>query len=216
LETGAAADEAGHLQLPRALKLIALAETAAAVNSPAEAINLARQAIQLSASDAIAVPAARIFVAAGRIDEARAIASTLEKQLGKRRRALSAVIKGEIALAAQKPAEAIEALSSGRALADLWLVRYALGRAYVEQGRHADAIAELEACEKRIGEATDVFLDDWPTFRYTVPLKYWLGRAQEGIGLKDAAAKNYQAYIALRSTVPGDALANDARKRASR
>jgi len=216
LETGAAADEAGHLQLPRALKLIALAEAAAAVNSPAEAINLARQAIQLSASDAIAVPAARIFVAAGRIDEARAIASTLEKQLGKRRRALSAVIEGEIALAAQKPAEAIEALSSGRALADLWLVRYALGRAYVEQGRHADAIAELEACEKRIGEATDVFLDDWPTFRYTVPLKYWLGRAQEGIGLKDAAAKNYQAYIALRSTVPGDALANDARKRASR
>ena len=84
----------------------------------------------------------------------------------KRSRALGAVIRAEIALAAKKPVEAIDALTAARALADLWLVRYTLGRAYVEQGRYAEAMAEFEACQKRIGEATDVFLDDWPTFRY--------------------------------------------------
>ena len=91
-----------------------------------------------------------------------------------------------------------------------------LGRAYIEAERYADAVAELEECQKRIGEASDVFLDDWPTFRYTVPLKYYLGRAQEGLGIKDSATKNYQAYLALRSNVSGDALAADARKRISR
>jgi tetratricopeptide (TPR) repeat protein len=215
LRSGAAADEAGNLRLPRALKLIALAETAAPSN-PSEAIALARQAMQLSSTDAVVVPAARIFVAAGRVDEALAVAADLEKQVRKRSRALAAVIHAESALAAKKPVEAIDALSKARGLADLWLVRYTLGRAYVEQGRHAEAIAELEACQQRIGEATDVFLDDWPTFRYTVPLKYWMGRAQEGLGMKDGAAKNYQAYIDLRSQVIGDALATDARKRISR
>jgi eukaryotic-like serine/threonine-protein kinase len=215
LRAGAAADEAGNLQLPRALKLIALAEVAAATDSK-EALSLATQAMELSSTEAVVVPAARLFVAAGRTDDARKIAAGLEKQIRKRSRALAGLIHAEIALAAKKPVEAIDALSAARGLADLWLVRFTLGRAYVEQGRHADAIAELEACRQRAGEATDVFLDDWPSFRYTVPLKYWLGRAQEGLGIKDSAAANYQAYIDLRSQVPRDALAADARKRISR
>lgn len=210
LRAGAAADEAGNLRLPRALKLIALAEAA---STSSEAATLASQALQLASTDAIAVPAARIFVAAGRLGDARKIATTLEQQVRKRSRALAGVIHAEIALAAKKPVEAIDALSSARALADLWLVRYMLGRAYVEQGRHAEAIAEFEACQTRIGEATDVFLDDSPTFRYTVPLKYWMGRAQDGLSLTDSARRNYQGYLDLRGQVPGDLLAADAKKR---
>ena len=82
-----------------------------------------------------------------------------------------------------------------------------------KRGRHAEAVAELERCQKRIGEASDVFLDDWPTFRYTVPLKYWLAAAQDGLGLTDSAAKNYKAYLELRGRWRAIALAADARKR---
>jgi tetratricopeptide (TPR) repeat protein len=164
----------------------------------------------------VVVPAARLFVAAGRVDAAAAHAAALEKQVQKRSRALAAVIRAEISLSAKRPVEAIDALTAARGLADLWLVRYTLGRAYVEQERYAEAIAELEECQKRIGEATDVFLDDWPTFRYTVPLKYWLARAQQGLGQADSAKKNYDAYLALRGQVAGDALAADVRKRIAR
>ena len=117
----------------------------------------------------------------------------------------------------ERPVEAIDTLTAARGLADLWLVRYTLGRAYVEQGRFAEAVAELEACEKRIGEAADVFLDDWPTFRYTVPVKYWLARAQEGLGHQGERRRRTIGPISRCGThVAGDALATDARKRISR
>jgi eukaryotic-like serine/threonine-protein kinase len=216
LETGAASDDTGKLVAPRALKLIALAEVAAATGrSAAEVSKLVSAAVELSSADAVLVPAGRLSIGVGRADVAAGYAATLEKQVRKRTRAISAVIRAEMSLASKKPVEAIDILTAARSLADLWLVRFTLGRAYVEQGRFAEAVAEFDECQKRIGETADVFLDDWPTFRYSVPLKYWLGRAQEGLGIKDAAAKNYQAYIDLRSQVPGDALATDARKRIS-
>ena len=187
LETGAASDDAGKLVAPRALKLIALAEAAAASGkSPAEVLKLVSEAVALSSADAVLRARGRLSMAAGRADTAAGYAATLEKQVRKRSRALSAVIRAEMSLASKKPLEAIDILTAARSLADLWLVRYTLGRAYVEQGRFAEAVAELDECQKRIGETADVFLDDWPTFRYSVPLKYWLGRAQEGLGIKDA------------------------------
>jgi tetratricopeptide (TPR) repeat protein len=217
LERGAASDEAGKLVAPRALKLIALAEVAAATGKTAAEISqLVSSAVALSSADAVLVPAAGLSIGMGRPEAAAAQAATLEKQLRKRSRALGGVIRAEIALASKKSTEAIEILSAARALADLWLVRFTLGRAYVEQGRFADAVAEFDECQKRIGETADVFLDDWPTFRYAVPLKYWMARAQQGLGITESAAKNYQSYIDLRAQVPGDALATDARKRISR
>ena len=216
LQSGAAFDDAGKLVLPRALKLIALAEIAAATGKHAEAETWLTQALELSTADAVVVPAARLLIAAGKRGPAAAHAATLDKQLAKQTRAFGRVIHAELALAANKPVEAIDALVAGRSLADLWLVRYTLGRAYVEQGRFVEAVAEFEECQKRIGETTDVFLADWPTFRYNVPLKYWLARAQDGLALKDNAAKNYQAYLDLRGQVAGDPLAADARKRMSR
>jgi tetratricopeptide (TPR) repeat protein len=217
LESGAASDDAGKLVAPRALKLIALAEIAAATRGGVPALSrLVSQATELSSADAVLVPAARLLIGAGRADAAVAHAAMLEKQVRKRSRAMGALIRAEMALAAGKPVEAIDTLTAARELADLWLVRFTLGRAYVEHGRFAEAIAEFEECDKRIGETADVFLDDWPTFRYGVPLKYWLARAQDGAGIKDSATKNYQAYLDLRSHVAGDALAADARKRLGR
>ena len=215
LKAGIASDEAGKLVAPQALKLIALAEMAAATGRGAEAATLVANALKLSSAEAVVLPAARILITTGRGDAAAPHIASLEKQVRKRTRALAAVARAEIALGARKPVDAIDQLTAAHSLADVWLVHYMLGRAYIDAGRYIEAVDELEECQKRIGEASDVFLDDWPTFRYTVPLKYYLARAQEGTGQKDSAAKNYQAYLALRSGVPGDALAADARKRIS-
>ena len=56
-----------------------------------------------------------------------------------------------------------------------------------------------------------MFLDDTPTFRNLGDLPYWLGRAQEGLGMQSAAAQNYQAFLTLRPQ--GGPLADDARER---
>lgn len=213
LLAGAASDEAGNLQAPRALKLVALAEIAAATGGK-EVTTFLNEALALSKADAVVVPAGLIFAATGRAERARGLAADLEKQVQKRSRALGGVIRAELALSGRKPVEAIDALNTSRGFADLWLVRYMLGRAYVEAENYAGAIAELEACQKRIGEASDIFLDDSPTFRYTAPLKYWLARAQDGLGIAESAAKGYEAYLQLRGDVPDDGLAKDARARA--
>ena len=52
-------------------------------------------------------------------------------------------------------------------------------------------------CLKRKGEATSIFLDDFPSYRYFAPVYYYLGRAQEG--LKSPAAKeSYQKFLRSR------------------
>jgi serine/threonine protein kinase/tetratricopeptide (TPR) repeat protein len=213
LARGAAADQAGNQRAPRALKLVTLAEVELAAGARARALALVDEALALSTAENVVIPAARILVATGRLDRAAALADGLEQQVQKRRRAMAGVIRAEIALAQKKPVEAIDALSAARALADSWLVRYTFGRVYVEAARFVEATAELEAAQKRLGEGAAIFLDDWPTFRETAAIPYWLGRAQDGLGLVPAASKNYQSYLDLRGEAKDDALAADARKR---
>ena len=53
--------------------------------------------------------------------------------------------------------------------------------------------------------------------RYLPPAYYWLWRAQEAAGAKDAAAASYAEYLKIRSSTDGsDPLAADARKRQPR
>ena len=44
-------------------------------------------------------------------------------------------------------------------IADSWLARFDLARAYVDAGAFTDASTELETCLKRRGEATDIYID---------------------------------------------------------
>jgi hypothetical protein len=66
-------------------------------------------------------------------------------------------------------------------------------------------------CEKRRGEATALFLNDLPTWRYMATLPYWLGRAQEGLGMTDAATTNFQKF--LDTYQADDSLVQDAKIR---
>jgi tetratricopeptide (TPR) repeat protein/tRNA A-37 threonylcarbamoyl transferase component Bud32 len=213
LRQGIADDQAAKRSDPQAIKQIALAEIAEATGRTSASIRAAREALKIARPDAVVIPAARLFIHAGRMQEAQELAATYGRQLSKQSRAYAKVLEAEMALEDGRTTEAIDALVVAKGLADLWLVRLMLGRAYVEAGLPAEAISELELCQKRRGEATAIFLDDVPSYRYLAPVSYWLARAQEGLGMKDAARANYEAYLSVREGAAGDRLAADARKR---
>ena len=212
LEDGSQVDEKANDRLARAAKLTTLAEVHLALNRAPLAISSAQQAIAITREDATLVSAARIFVRAGRRAEAQAIADELGRQFQPRRRAYGAIIEGEIARAAGRFVEARDAFDRGRKLADVWLGRFLLGVTYVEGDQHLSAQAELDVAETRRGEATAVFLDDLPSFRYLAPLPYWRGRSQETVN-KAMAIESYRKFLTLRPADSNDPLVVDARKR---
>ena len=213
LERGIAADLADDNQVGAATKEVALAEALAALGRPRDALQAVARARKLSHDASVLVPAARLLIDLGRMGEADAIARALENELGARSRAYALLIRGLAALARGQAPDAVRLLNDARKLVDLWLVRYWLGVAYVEARAYAEALPELEGCVRRRGEATAVFLDDLPTFRYFPPVYYWLGRAHEGLGAKEAAQRRYETYLAIRPNVQGDRLASDASRR---
>ena len=208
------APEAGSKR-DQALATVLLAEASRENDRAREALTRARAALELGDFDDVSVPAATILIAANQDREAEAIADAMERQLQKRSRAFGKLLKAELALKRKRVPEALDSLNDAKALADLWIIRLALGRVYVEAGRHAEALSELDVCLKRAGEASSVFLTDVPSYRMTVPLKYWLARAQEGLGLEGDALRNYRDYLAHRGPGARDALTLDARKRSS-
>ncbi len=196
-----------------AAKALALAAALEAQGRTKEAVAAVEQALAASRDEPILVSAARALVRLGDLPAARELTAQLDKRLQPQPRAYSKIIEGEIAGRAGKPAEAVEAFSAAVKLADLWLARFALGVAYVQADHYAEGLRELEACHNRRGEATAMFLDDVPTYRYLAVLPYWLARAQEGAFQKSAAAENYKKFLALRPTTPKDPLVVDAGRR---
>lgn len=157
------------------------------------------------------VPAALLYAELGDVAAASAIADDLAAALQPQSRAYGLLIRARLALLGGDAVSAIESLTSGIALADLWLLRFHLGIAYLEAGYFAEAVDELMGCQTRRGEATAIFLDDVPTWRYMATLPYWTGRAQEGLGMRHAAHQNFRAFLTRR--VENDPLAVDARQR---
>jgi eukaryotic-like serine/threonine-protein kinase len=192
-------------------KLVALAEAHAARNEIAPQQDAIGKARALSNQDNVLVPAARLAVAAGRLDEARAIAKDLAGRLPAQSRAYGKLIEAEIAMSGGQYPAAIDALNAAQKQADLWLVRFALGRAYFERRDYTAAASEFEKCRERRGEATALFLDDLPTFRHYATLPYWLGRAREMQKLD--ARPQYEEFLKIRQGATADPLVEDARKR---
>ena len=204
-------DEAQENAVGAAAKLVALAEAHAGRQEAKARDAVMARLRKLSKDDSVLVPLARLAVAAGRLDEARAIAAELATRLPAQSRAYAKLIEAEIAMANRQYPTAIDALNAAQKLADLWLVRYALGLAYFQRGAYPEAHSEFEKCRERRGEATALFLDDLPTFRYYATLPYWLGRAREMQKLD--ARPQYQEFIRIRQGATDDPLVDDARKR---
>ena len=212
LDAGIAADEKANYRVQRAGKLVALAEVHLVERRMPQAVAAVRAAIALRREDATLVPAAFVLIDAGRLDEAKAIAEGLLQQFQPRSRAYGEMINARIAQRGGRLVESVDALQRGQKFADLWLGRFLLGMTLVEAERYPQAAQELESSQQRRGEATAIFLDDVPTFRYLSPLPYWSARVQQGLGNNAAAAENYKIFLTRRPT-PGDPLADDARKR---
>jgi tetratricopeptide (TPR) repeat protein len=193
-------------------KFVALADAYQGSGERKLALAAIESALAAGGREEVVVPSVRILVQQGAHARARELARGMESQLETESRAYARILEGEVALGERSLIDALDAFQAARELADPWLARFDLGVLFVEAGRYAEALPELELCEKRKGEASAIFLDDIPTYRYLAPLPYWLGRAREGLGMRDVAAHSYESYLALRGDT-GDPLAVDARRR---
>jgi tetratricopeptide (TPR) repeat protein len=203
---GITEDQARSNSAGLAAKSVALAESHLGEGRTRLAIEAARRALKLLGTSSAAVPAARVLIAAGVTEEPRTLAAALADNLQPEFRAYARLLEGELALRDRRYVAASEALLAGKALADLWWIRLALGIAYVEAGHPAEALGELELCRKRQGEVTAIMLDDLPSIRYLAPLSYWLARAQEAVGQTASARASYSEFLRIRS---GDATNAD-------
>ncbi|MEM1232332.1 MAG: tetratricopeptide repeat protein, partial [Pseudomonadota bacterium] len=145
---------------------------------------------------ALLVPAAWALVGADAHEAAESLAQRLAQQPAPESRAYGSVIRGWIALATDTPLAAIDHGREALRLADLWLVRDLLGRAYLAAGSPVEAMSEFDVCAERLGEGIAAFLDDLPTLRLTQELEYWRAQARQGAGLTDEARRGYAAFVA--------------------
>ena len=197
-----------------ATKHLMLAEAYEAEGKSAPALEAVRTALKVGPqNETVLVPAARLYLRLGKESEAAGIASVLSQRLESQSRAYGNIIEGETATRRKRPVDAITLFRAASKLTDLWLARMDLGIAYIEASHYAEGFSELDQCFKRRGEASAIFLDDVPTFRYLATLPYWLARAQEGLGQLPAAAGNYKTYLQIRAAAGRDPLAADARRR---
>ncbi len=213
LRQGIADDRKADNEAGVASKQIALAETLALEGGLPAAVAAAESALKQDKNPAIVVPAARVLIAAGRDRDAAALGAELDNQLDRQSRAYGRMIAGLVAMSKGRQVEAIETYREALKLADVWLVRFNLGVAFLDAKYYAEALKEFEACQKRRGEASAVFLNDEPTARYAAPIAYWIGRSKEGLGLLPQAQENYRAFVALRAADSPDPLLRDARRR---
>ncbi len=209
LRAGIAHDEETGNARTRATKEVMLADALAAGGASKSATEALAPAIEAGGLGRL-VPAALISIQIGDTETASAIAESLGQKLQSQSRAYSLMIAGILELEAGKQVPAIDKLRAAIEMSDLWLIRFHLGRAYLEAGFAAEAVGEFQICQDRIGEATAMFLDDRPTWRYTATLSYWSGRAEEGLGMAHSAREKYRLFLQTR---PNGPLADDAKGR---
>jgi serine/threonine protein kinase/tetratricopeptide (TPR) repeat protein len=192
-------------------KLVALA--GARRNRP-QAVDAAEQALAINSTAGYAFGAARVLIEAGQDAKAQEIARKMGSELAPELRAWSKLIEGEIQLRRGKSQAAMDLFQEAQKLADTWIGRLDLGRAYLDGGHFAEAASEFDACEKRKGEATSVFFDDVPSFRYYPQVYYYRAQVLEGLKSKDAGDL-YKAFLTIKSKADaGDPMVADARRKA--
>ncbi|MBA2304968.1 MAG: protein kinase [Acidobacteria bacterium] len=216
LKEGIARDEKEKDSSSLGLKLVAMAEAHLARGDKNAAAGAAERATRVSDHEAVLVPAAHVLIQVGKTDRAMELARGLEQMIPPHIRSYARVIKGDILLHERRIPQAIDELQAAETLHDSWVVHTLLGQAYQAAAQYPEAVAEWELCVKRRGEAADAFIADTSSMRYLPAAYYWLGRAQESLGVTAGAAESYRKYIEIRNDAEGDPLVGDARKRASR
>jgi tetratricopeptide (TPR) repeat protein len=200
----------GRLEEAALIGLV-LADARLLAEGPAGAVTAAQASLRMSDNPRTKISAAFVFVNADASEDALAIARDLAVSTRNTDRAYGRAI---IAAQMRQNGEYVEAIELSRQaldLADLWRLHFELGRTYAEAGMFAEAFSELQACQKRRGEAVAMYLDDVPTLRYSAEVYYWLGLVYEGLGMSAAAEETFRAFLKLRPR--GGAQAHDAATR---
>jgi tetratricopeptide (TPR) repeat protein/predicted Ser/Thr protein kinase len=193
-------------------KYVMLAQARLALGQKAQALAAADRAVAASKDVSTLFPAARLYIEAGQEAKARALAAELGKRLEADPQAYAKLIEGEILLKRGSAAEAIRSFQEAQKLADTWIGRFDLGRAYLAASAFPEADSELELCLKRRGEATEAYLNELPTYHYVPSVYYYLGRAQEGLK-SPGAAESYKTFLAVKEKATHDPLVEEARRR---
>jgi tetratricopeptide (TPR) repeat protein len=213
LEQGAARELASKKSDAAAKKFAALAYAELSRGQKRAAVAAAEKALANSKGVKVRFLAARTFVAAGDITQARPLIDGLASELQAEPQAHAKIVEGEIALANGDARQAIKALTEANDLLDTWIGHFMLGRAYLEAGAYAQADSEFERCIKRRGEAVSLFADEDPSYGYFPPVYYYQGRVREA--LKNAGfAESYKAYLTFRGQSKEDPLVAEVRRRA--
>jgi len=198
-----------------AKKLVMLGSVQMSLGRQAAGLASAQQAVSLTKDSSVLFGAARIFINGRHSPEASNIAGQLESRLEKEPQAYAKLIQGEMLLDSRKPSDAARKFEEARQLADTWFGRVDMGRAYLETRNFPQASAEFDAALSRRGEAAAVFLDDVPTYHYFAVVRYYAGRAEEGLNSPGAVEK-YRAFLNIKSQSESDPLVEDAKRRVDR
>src|SRR5215471_11386554 len=182
------------------------------------AIAAAEKAQTNSQAAAVRFVVARVFIAAGKIAEARKLIDGLAKELQAEPKAYGRIAEGEIALKNRDPQLAITLFGEANNLLDTWIGHFDLGRAYLELGavdRSAliNADSEFDRCITRRGEALELFLDNQPTYGYLPLVYYYQGRVREELKT-EGFAESYRTYLKIREKAGEDPLLPEVRRRA--
>lgn len=177
-----------------------------------EALASANRAASGSKDPGVLYRAAQVYIAAGQGDKALQIVAPLSQRLETEPQVYAKLIAGEAQLRKGNARDALNYFQDSQKLADTWLGRFDLGRAYLDAGAFTEASSEFDVCLERRGEATSVFLDDVPSYHLLPAVYYYQGRAREGLN-SPGAAESYKAFLSIKENGAGDPLVADARRR---
>jgi tetratricopeptide (TPR) repeat protein len=173
----------------------------------------AELAVSGTESDVVRAGAGLVLAAAGRAAQAETLANILDDNLEADPRAFGRLVRAEMALQAGQSRAAVERAREAQKVADTWMGRVILGRAYLALKAYPEAYSEFEVALNRKGEATALYLDDVPTYRHLAPVHYYMGLAQQGLR-SPAALESFRTFVALKQNGdPQDILLADARRR---
>ena len=212
LSDGAARDLESNNGDRAASKFAAISYAELSRGRTMQAVAAVGKALESSRAVRIRFLAARLYVEAGQIEQARPLMASLAAELQAEPQAYAKLIEGEIAVKSGDSRAAIRLLSEANMILDTWIGHYGLGRAYLEAGAFIQADSEFDRCLARRGEALALFLDEEPTYAYLPSVYYYQGRVRDGMKMA-GAAESYKSYLGFRGQSKEDPLLAELRPR---
>ncbi len=155
-----------------ALKQVMKVEALLRTNEADKARELLDSLLPAAPGDpAILTPAAISLIELGDIEGALSIAEGMSSSLSGPNRAYALGIEAAAAAASNDLETAVKLANSAVDTVDLWLVRFMRARILMQAGQTSEADADLQDCQRRVGEGMAVFLNDRPSFRVTRELQ---------------------------------------------